>query len=194
MAHSCTAGSRGCRARVMGDHRLGRRCTALHPAPPRVDRGDAVDRRAKPVGLAPGDVAHHSRGTRRGGHYRGRDCVAVFAFARPRAQSLSLCSDTAGDADRCDRAIDHYLGATALSGASRLRVDRRVLSGCCEHDGRPQQRRPQLAGAIPALRRFTRPDPAVSEAAGIVIYLLLDALSRLLLRHWHESAIEEEEE
>jgi NitT/TauT family transport system permease protein len=29
---------------------------------------------------------------------------------------------------------------------------------------------------------------------GIVIYLLLDALSRLLLRHWHESAIEEEEE
>jgi NitT/TauT family transport system permease protein len=29
---------------------------------------------------------------------------------------------------------------------------------------------------------------------GIVIYLLLDALSRLLLRHWHESAIAEEEE
>jgi NitT/TauT family transport system permease protein len=29
---------------------------------------------------------------------------------------------------------------------------------------------------------------------GIVIYLLLDALSRLLLRHWHESAIEEENE
>ena len=28
---------------------------------------------------------------------------------------------------------------------------------------------------------------------GIIIYLLLDALSRLLLRHWHESAIEEEE-
>ncbi len=27
---------------------------------------------------------------------------------------------------------------------------------------------------------------------GIVIYLLLDLLSRLLLRHWHESAIEEE--
>lgn len=32
------------------------------------------------------------------------------------------------------------------------------------------------------------------SAAGIVIYLLLDALSRLLLRHWHESAIAEEEE
>ena len=29
---------------------------------------------------------------------------------------------------------------------------------------------------------------------GIVIYLLLDALSRLLLRNWHESAIEEENE
>jgi NitT/TauT family transport system permease protein len=29
---------------------------------------------------------------------------------------------------------------------------------------------------------------------GIAIYLLLDALSRLLLRHWHESAIEEENE
>ena len=32
------------------------------------------------------------------------------------------------------------------------------------------------------------------SATGIVIYLVLDALSRLLLRHWHESAIEEEEE
>jgi NitT/TauT family transport system permease protein len=29
---------------------------------------------------------------------------------------------------------------------------------------------------------------------GIVIYLVLDLLSRLLLRHWHESALEEEEE
>ncbi len=29
---------------------------------------------------------------------------------------------------------------------------------------------------------------------GIAIYLVLDALSRLLLRHWHESAMEEEEE
>jgi NitT/TauT family transport system permease protein len=29
---------------------------------------------------------------------------------------------------------------------------------------------------------------------GILIYLVLDFLSRLLLRHWHESAIEEEEE
>jgi NitT/TauT family transport system permease protein len=29
---------------------------------------------------------------------------------------------------------------------------------------------------------------------GIVIYLVLDFLSRLLLRHWHESAIEEEED
>jgi NitT/TauT family transport system permease protein len=29
---------------------------------------------------------------------------------------------------------------------------------------------------------------------GIVIYLLLDGLSRLLLHHWHESAIEEENE
>jgi NitT/TauT family transport system permease protein len=32
------------------------------------------------------------------------------------------------------------------------------------------------------------------SVTGIVIYLLLDALSRLLLRHWHESAIEEEDE
>jgi NitT/TauT family transport system permease protein len=32
------------------------------------------------------------------------------------------------------------------------------------------------------------------SATGIVIYLVLDALSRLLLRHWHESAIEEEDE
>jgi len=32
------------------------------------------------------------------------------------------------------------------------------------------------------------------SVTGIFIYLLLDALSRLLLRHWHESAIEEEEE
>jgi NitT/TauT family transport system permease protein len=32
------------------------------------------------------------------------------------------------------------------------------------------------------------------SVTGIVIYLLLDALSRLLLRHWHESAIAEEEE
>jgi NitT/TauT family transport system permease protein len=31
------------------------------------------------------------------------------------------------------------------------------------------------------------------SVTGIVIYLLLDALSRLLLRHWHESAIEEDE-
>jgi len=31
------------------------------------------------------------------------------------------------------------------------------------------------------------------SVTGIVIYLLLDALSRLLLRHWHESAIEDEE-
>jgi len=29
---------------------------------------------------------------------------------------------------------------------------------------------------------------------GIVIYLVLDSVSRLLLRHWHESALEEEEE
>jgi len=29
---------------------------------------------------------------------------------------------------------------------------------------------------------------------GIVIYLVLDLLSRLLLRHWHESAIDEEED
>jgi NitT/TauT family transport system permease protein len=29
---------------------------------------------------------------------------------------------------------------------------------------------------------------------GILIYLVLDFLSRLLLRHWHESAIEEDEE
>jgi NitT/TauT family transport system permease protein len=32
------------------------------------------------------------------------------------------------------------------------------------------------------------------SVTGIVIYLLLDLLSRLVLRHWHESAIEEEEE
>jgi NitT/TauT family transport system permease protein len=32
------------------------------------------------------------------------------------------------------------------------------------------------------------------SATGIVIYLLLDALSHLLLRHWHESAIADEEE
>jgi NitT/TauT family transport system permease protein len=29
---------------------------------------------------------------------------------------------------------------------------------------------------------------------GIVIYLVLDGISRVLLRHWHESALEEEEE
>jgi len=32
------------------------------------------------------------------------------------------------------------------------------------------------------------------SATGIFIYLVLDALSRLLLRHWHESAIKEAEE
>src|SRR5271154_4574386 len=32
------------------------------------------------------------------------------------------------------------------------------------------------------------------SGTGIVIYLVIDFLSRLLLRHWHESAIEEEEE
>jgi NitT/TauT family transport system permease protein len=32
------------------------------------------------------------------------------------------------------------------------------------------------------------------SATGIIIYLVLDGLSRLLLRHWHESAIEEETE
>jgi NitT/TauT family transport system permease protein len=32
------------------------------------------------------------------------------------------------------------------------------------------------------------------SATGIAIYLVIDFLSRLLLRHWHESAIEEEEE
>jgi len=32
------------------------------------------------------------------------------------------------------------------------------------------------------------------SATGIVIYLVIDFLSRLLLRHWHESAMEEEEE
>jgi NitT/TauT family transport system permease protein len=32
------------------------------------------------------------------------------------------------------------------------------------------------------------------SATGIVIYLVLDLMSRLLLRHWHESAIEAEEE
>jgi NitT/TauT family transport system permease protein len=32
------------------------------------------------------------------------------------------------------------------------------------------------------------------SVTGIVIYLVLDSLSRLLLRHWHESAIEDEED
>jgi NitT/TauT family transport system permease protein len=32
------------------------------------------------------------------------------------------------------------------------------------------------------------------SVTGIVVYLALDFVSRLLLRHWHESAIEEEEE
>jgi NitT/TauT family transport system permease protein len=32
------------------------------------------------------------------------------------------------------------------------------------------------------------------SATGVVIYLVIDFLSRLLLRHWHESAIEEDEE
>jgi NitT/TauT family transport system permease protein len=32
------------------------------------------------------------------------------------------------------------------------------------------------------------------SVTGIVIYLVLDALSRLLLRHWHESALSEEDE
>ena len=32
------------------------------------------------------------------------------------------------------------------------------------------------------------------SATGIAIYLVIDLLSRLVLRHWHESAIEEEEE
>jgi NitT/TauT family transport system permease protein len=32
------------------------------------------------------------------------------------------------------------------------------------------------------------------SATGIVIYLVIDSISRLVLRHWHESAIEEEEE
>jgi NitT/TauT family transport system permease protein len=32
------------------------------------------------------------------------------------------------------------------------------------------------------------------SATGIVIYLVIDFLSRLILRHWHESAVDEEEE
>jgi NitT/TauT family transport system permease protein len=32
------------------------------------------------------------------------------------------------------------------------------------------------------------------SATGIVIYLVIDSLSRLVLRHWHESAVEEEDE
>lgn len=32
------------------------------------------------------------------------------------------------------------------------------------------------------------------SATGVLIYLVIDFVSRLLLRHWHESAIEEEEE
>jgi NitT/TauT family transport system permease protein len=32
------------------------------------------------------------------------------------------------------------------------------------------------------------------SATGIAIYLVIDLLSRLMLRHWHESAIEEEED
>ena len=32
------------------------------------------------------------------------------------------------------------------------------------------------------------------SATGVAIYLVIDVLSRLILRHWHESAIEEDEE
>ena len=32
------------------------------------------------------------------------------------------------------------------------------------------------------------------SATGVAIYLAIDLLSRLILRHWHESAVEEEEE
>jgi NitT/TauT family transport system permease protein len=32
------------------------------------------------------------------------------------------------------------------------------------------------------------------SATGIAIYIVIDAISRLLLRHWHESAIDEEQE
>jgi NitT/TauT family transport system permease protein len=36
--------------------------------------------------------------------------------------------------------------------------------------------------------------PFLLSATGIVIYLVIAFLSRLLLRHWHESAIEDQEE
>ncbi len=146
---------------------------------------------------------------------------------------------------------------TAVSGAPGLRLDRRVLPDRVEHDGRAEQRRPQPAGAVPAVRRLAGADAALSahpdraalfprriadqrrlaligavvaefvagtggaetglafrileagyrlaiprmfaallmlSLTGIVIYALLDLLSRLLLRRWHESAIETEDE
>jgi len=46
-------------------------------------------------------------------------------------------------------------------------------------------RRPYVAGAMALF---------LLSLTGIVIYLVLDLVSRLLLRHWHESAIAEEEE
>ena len=118
-----------------------------------------VDRRAEPPGLAAGDLAHHPGGTGGGGHSRRRDRAVVLAVAHPRAQPLSLRGDPAGDADRRDRAADHHLGARAVSRAAGLRLDRRVLPDRREHDGRAQQRRPQSAGAVPALRRLAPARP-----------------------------------
>ena len=49
----------------------------------------------------------------------------------------------------------------AVSGAPGLRLDRRVLSDRVEHDGRAEQRRPQPAGAVPAVRRLAGADAAL---------------------------------
>ena len=147
---------------------------------------------------------------------------------------------------------------TAVSGAARLRLDRRLLPDRRQHHGRAQQRRPQplwrcsgstaprrsrrcatcaLPTALPYFLAGLRISGGLAligavvaefvagtggaetglafrileagyrlaiprlfaalfllSLTGIVIYLALDALSRLLLRHWHESALEQEEE
>ena len=97
--------------------------------------------------------------------FRRRDRRVVLALADPGAQPLPLRRDPAGDADRRNRAADHHLGAAAVSGASRLRLDRRLLPDRRQHDGRVEQRRPQPSGAFPALRRLAGPNPALPQTA-----------------------------
>ena len=99
-------------------------------------------------------------GARRGGAVRRRDRAAVLALAAPGDQPVSVRRGPAGHADRRDRAADHHLGAGAVSGAAGLRLDRRVLPDRVEHHGRAQQRRPQPAGAVPAVRRLAGADAA----------------------------------